>query len=111
MRLTRNILAGHGFSVLEAANGEEALRLIRAQRPDLILMDLQLPGMDGLTLTRMIGSDPATCGIPTVALTACAMAGDEDRAREAGCVGYITKPVSVSELPRQIAQYLAAKAI
>jgi len=111
MRLTRNILAAQGYSVLQAANGEEALRLIRAQRPDLILMDLQLPGMDGLALTQMIGSDPATCGIPTVALTACAMTGDEERAREAGCVGYITKPVSVSDLPRQIAQYMTARAL
>jgi CheY-like chemotaxis protein/nitrogen-specific signal transduction histidine kinase len=110
MRLTRNILASHGFGVLEAPTGEAALRLIHERRPDLILMDLQLPGLDGLALTRMIQTDPATSGIPTVALTACSMKGDEDRAREAGCVGYITKPVSAASLPSQVAAYLAARA-
>jgi CheY-like chemotaxis protein len=106
MRLTRNILMSQGFGVVEAPSGEEALQLIRQRRPDLILMDLQLPGVDGLTLTRMIQNDPATSGIPTVALTACAMTGDEERAREAGCVGYITKPVSASSLSRQVASFL-----
>jgi CheY-like chemotaxis protein len=111
MRLTRNILASQGFGVLEAPSGEEALRLMKLQKPDLILMDLQLPGVDGLTLTRMIHNDPLTCGIPTIALTACAMAGDEQRAREAGCVGYISKPVSAANLSRQVAATLSSKAL
>ena len=110
MRLTRNILSSHGFGVVEATSGEAALRLIREARPDLILMDLHLPGVDGLTLTRMIKTDPETSGIPTVALTACAMKGDEDRAREAGCVGYITKPVSAANLPSQVAAFLTVGA-
>ena len=109
MRLTKRILTSHGFGVVEAPCGEDALRLIRQSRPDLILMDLQLPGVDGLTLTRLIKQDPETASIPTVALTACAMKGDEDRAREAGCVGYITKPVSAASLPSQVAAFLSVR--
>jgi signal transduction histidine kinase/CheY-like chemotaxis protein len=110
MRLTRNILACQGFSVVEAPSGEEALRLLEQQKPDLILMDLQLPGVDGLSLTRIIKSDPQTRDIPTVALTACATDGDEIRVLAAGCAGYITKPLSAANLARKIAALLPMKA-
>ena len=110
MRLTRNILASQGFSVVEAPSGEEAMRLLEKQKPDLILMDLQLPGVDGLSLTRRIKADPRTREIPTIALTACANDGDEVRVISAGCSGYVTKPVSAASLAREIAALLPAKA-
>src|SRR5262249_49960549 len=110
MRLTRNILATQGFCVVEAPSGEEALRLLQKQKPDLILMDLQLPGVDGLSLTRIIKSDPQTREIPTIALTACATGEDEVRVLAAGCAGYITKPLSAANLARQIAALLPMKA-
>jgi len=110
MRLTRNILASQGFNVVEAPSGEEALRLLGQVRPDLILMDLQLPGVDGLSLTRRIKSNPRTREIPTIALTACASDDDETRVLAAGCSGYITKPLSAANLARQIAALLPMKA-
>jgi len=75
-------------------------------RPDLILMDIQLPGMDGLQVARSLRDDPETRGIPVVALTAHAMKGDEARAREAGCVGYIPKPIDTAQFPRQVTGFL-----
>src|SRR4030095_17212463 len=101
MRLTRNILACQGFFVVEAPSGEEALRLLEQQKPDLILMDLQLPGVDGLSLTRIIKSDPQTRDIPTVALTACATDGDEIRVLAAGGAGYITHPLGGAHPQRE----------
>lgn len=107
LKLARLILAGEGYEVRTAGDAEEALNVLAAFTPRLILMDLQLPGMDGLQLTRQLKSDPATNGIQIVALTAYAMKGDEENAFAAGCDGYITKPIDTESLPRLVAQHLA----
>ena len=107
-RMAQFLLKSRGFVVVEAVTGEEAIRLARAERPDLIIMDLQLAGMDGFTATRAIKADPITRHIPVVAMTAYAMSGDRERALEAGCDGYITKPIDTKEFPATIARYLAA---
>ena len=106
LKLARVLLAGEGFEVRTAADASEALAVLEGFRPRLILMDLQLPGMDGLTLTRRLKADPATKDIVILALTAYAMRGDEQKAREAGCDGYITKPIDTRSLPRELARYL-----
>ena len=106
LKLVREILKGRGYRVLEAASGEEALDALKFIHPDLILMDIQLPGMDGLAVTRRLKGDPATRDIPTIALTAHAMRRDEERVLEAGCSGYIPKPIDTADFPRQIAEYL-----
>jgi CheY-like chemotaxis protein len=92
-KLVRDILQFQ-FEVEEAVSAEAALEVLRRHRPDLILLDIQLPGMDGLTLARRLKSDPATAGIPIVGLSAHALRHDIDRARQAGCVDYITKPIT-----------------
>jgi signal transduction histidine kinase/CheY-like chemotaxis protein len=105
-KLARNVLRSHGFVVWEAPTGEAALTMLRRQRPDLILMDLQLPGMDGLEVTRRVKADPRTADLPVVALTAHVREADESRAREAGCVGYITKPIRLASFPGQVETFL-----
>ncbi len=107
LKLARVTLALEGFEVRVAADAEEALALLAVFRPRLILMDLQLPGMDGLTFTRQLKSDPATRDILIVALTAYAMKGDEEKARDAGCDGYITKPIDTRSLPMVVARHLS----
>jgi two-component system, cell cycle response regulator DivK len=102
------LLKSKGFIVIEAVTGEEAIQLTRTQKPDLVIMDLQLAGMDGFTATRAIKADPATRHIPVVAMTAYAMSGDREKAVEAGCDGYITKPIDTKEFPIAIARYLAS---
>jgi CheY-like chemotaxis protein len=108
LKLTRVLLAGEGYEVRTAADAEEAMGILPALRPRLILMDLQLPGMDGLELTRRLKADPATRGIIVLALTAFAMKGDEEKAAAAGCDGYIAKPIDTRRLPALIAGVLAA---
>ncbi|MEE9185482.1 MAG: response regulator [Candidatus Binatia bacterium] len=108
-RVVQFILKSQGYIVLEAKNGLEALELVKVHLPDLILMDLQLPGMDGFTTTRIIKEDATTKDIPVVALTAYAMRGDAERAVEAGCDGYITKPIDADEFPKLVASYLKRK--
>lgn len=93
LKLARVILEASGYEVHTAGDAEQALQALQQFRPRLILMDLQLPGMDGLELTRRLKADPATADIPVVALTAYAMVGDAERARAAGCDDYITKPL------------------
>ena len=93
------LLLGEGYDVRTAGDAEEALAVLATFRPRLILMDLQLPGMDGLELTRRLKADPATRDIVIVALTAYAMKGDEERARAAGCDGYVTKPIDTRRCP------------
>lgn len=105
-RVAEFILKAQGYTVLEARDGREALELLKQDAPDLILMDLQLPGLDGFAVTRMIKENAATRNIPVVALTAYAMKGDAERAIEAGCNGYITKPIDPDEFPGTIAGYL-----
>lgn len=106
LKLARILLVGEGYDVRTAADAEEALVLLSTWHPRLILMDLQLPGMDGLELTRRLKADPSTQGIAILALTAFAMKGDEEKARAAGCDGYISKPVDTRALPGQVAGYL-----
>ena len=107
-KLLAFLLTSKGYAVRTAANADEALAVLRDFQPRLILMDLQLPGIDGLTLTRQIKADPRTSGILIVAATAYAMKGDEEKARAAGCDGYITKPIDTRRLPHDIERYLAS---
>ena len=93
--LIRQLAAHMGLRLVEAGDGAEGVRLAKAEQPDLILMDLSLPVLDGWAATAMLKADTATSGIPVIALTAHAMHGDEARAREAGCDGYVTKPISL----------------
>src|SRR5437016_2004131 len=102
LKLTRILLLNEGYKVLTAASAEEALELLRNYRPQLILADIQLPGIDGLEMTRRIKQNPATGDITVVALTAFAMKGDEQRAMDAGCDGYITKPIDTRTLGQRI---------
>lgn len=106
LRLARMVLSGAGFDVLTAGDAEQALAVLGQERPRLILMDMQMPGTDGFALTRRLKGDPATRGIVIVALTAYAMRGDEERARAAGCDGYIAKPINTRTLPGIVAGYL-----
>jgi len=106
LELAKDILENHGFDVLSAVNGLEALQTVQNLLPDLILMDLQLPGMSGLTVIETLKADPATSHIPVVAVTAFAMSTDENRARAAGCIGFITKPINTREFPRLVAEFL-----
>jgi two-component system, cell cycle response regulator DivK len=107
LKLARVILATEGYDVRTAADAEEALRLLTSYAPRLILMDLQLPGMDGLELTRHLKADPARQGLVIVALTAYAMKGDEEKARAAGCDGYVTKPIDPGRFASVVAEHLA----
>ncbi|MBL8113855.1 MAG: response regulator [Acidobacteria bacterium] len=107
LKLARVILEGEGYEVTTATDAVEALASIATARPGLILMDIQLPGMDGLELTRQLKADPATSGIPVLALTAYAMKGDDEKARSAGCDGYITKPFDTRALARTVVGFLA----
>lgn len=110
LKLTRLILQAEGYEVRTATDAEEAQVLLREFHPRLILMDVQLPGMDGLELTRRLKEDPATRRIMVVALTAYAMKGDETKALAAGCDGYIAKPVDTRDLPAQVRGFLAEAA-
>lgn len=107
-KLVGDLLEIEGYEVAYAEDADQALRALAGARlPDLVLMDISLPGMDGLTLTRRIRADPRTALILVVAVTAYAMQGDEQKALDAGCNGYITKPVDTRRLPGQVAHYLA----
>ncbi len=105
-RLAQFLLKSEGYIVYEATNGREALELVKAHVPDLILMDLQLPELDGFTTTQILKQDATTKDIPVVALTAYAMTGDAERALEAGCDGYITKPIDKQGFLETVASYL-----
>jgi two-component system cell cycle response regulator DivK len=107
LRLVEVLLKAEGYQVLIAKDGEEALNSVQNTRPDLILTDLQLPGMDGLELTRRLKADAATGDIYVIALTAYSMLEDEQHARQAGCDDYITKPISPRILLAKISEYLA----
>jgi len=109
LKLAKVVLAKEGYEIRTAGDAEEALKVLQEFKPRLILMDLQLPGMDGLTLTRQLKAEPGTRDILIVALTAYAMKGDDEKAQAAGCDGYITKPIDTQAFPAQIAGYLKAK--
>ena len=104
--LARAILIAGGFEVESAADAREAVQRIDAMRPELILMDIQLPGVDGLELTRQIKAEPSTRHIVIVAFTAFAMRGDEAKMRAAGCDGYVSKPIEVNRFAEQIREFL-----
>ena len=106
--LASAVLELEGFEVRIAGSGSEVFEVLRDCVPDLILMDVQLPGQDGLTLTRMIKADPATSPIPVVALTAHAMTGDREQALAAGCVAYISKPIDTRTFGVQVRQFFSA---
>jgi CheY-like chemotaxis protein len=108
--LARAVLEREGFRVDSAGSAEEVLERLNARLPDLILMDVQLPGQDGLSLTRQLKADLATAGIPIVALTAHAMASDRDEALSAGCAGYISKPLDTRTLGDLVRGFITAAA-
>lgn len=106
LKLTKLLLVKESYQVVTAASAEEALKVLENAKPRLILMDLQLPGMNGLELTARLKADPAFQDVAIVAVTAYAMKGDEDKARAAGCDGYIPKPLDVQTFASQVAEYL-----
>jgi two-component system, cell cycle response regulator DivK len=106
LKLVRDLLEHAGYRTLEATSAEDGLALARAHRPDLVLMDVQLPGMDGVQALARLRADPATNGIPVVAVTAFAMKDDRARFVAAGFDGYLEKPISVREFPGQVAEML-----
>src|SRR6266699_863150 len=111
LKLTSVLLSGDGYQVHTACDAEHALELLKGLRPHLILMDVQMPGMDGLELTRVLKRNPDTRAIPVVALTAYVMRGDEERTREAGCDGYITKPIDTRTFGTTVCAYLTRSSV
>jgi len=109
LKLARVVLRGEGYDVRTAIDAEDALEMLKTFRPRLILMDVQLPGMDGLELTRRLRTDPEMGGTLVIALTAYAMKGDEERVLAAGCDGYVAKPIDTRTLPAVVAAYLAGQ--
>jgi two-component system cell cycle response regulator DivK len=105
-QIIRDMLAPTDYEITEAEDGEQALEAIAKQRPDLILMDIQLPVIDGYTATRKIKADPALRSIPIIAVTSYALSGEETKARQAGCDDYVAKPFSPRQLLAKIRQYL-----
>jgi CheY-like chemotaxis protein len=110
LKLAKVVLRADGYDVRTATDAEEALGMLSSLTPRLILMDLQLPRMDGLELTRRIKADPDWHGIVIIALTAYAMKGDEEKAFAAGCDGYMSKPIDIEALSRTVAGYLDGRA-
>ena len=105
-QILRDLLGSAGFQLIEAENGEEALKALARQRPDLILMDIQLPIMDGYEATRRIRANGDLKSIPIIAVTSYALAGDDAKALAAGCNGYVTKPYSPKKLLAKVKEYL-----
>jgi two-component system cell cycle response regulator DivK len=105
-RILRDLLTSAGFDLVEATTGEEGVTLAETQRPDLILMDIQLPGLDGYEATRRIKANPALHQIPIIAVTSYALSGDDVKARQAGCDAYVTKPFSPRALLATVREYL-----
>jgi len=107
MKLFNDLLVAHGYGTLQTKDGTEALALARQFRPDLILMDIQLPEVSGLQVTQWIKSDDALRSIPVIAVTAFAMKGDEEKIRDGGCEAYIAKPISVSSFLKTVERFLS----
>src|SRR5882672_1178899 len=107
LKLVSYLLTRRGYQVQSAAGAREALEALQTFRPALILMDMQMPGIDGFELTRRLKADPATRDIIIIALTAYAMKGDEERVRAAGCDGYMPKPIDTRALPLKVATYIS----
>ncbi len=106
MKLFHDLLEAHGYNILQTKDGMEALRMAREHHPDLILMDIQLPEVSGLEVTKWIKEDETLKSIPVVAVTAFAMKGDEEKIREGGCEAYIAKPISVTNFLQTVARFL-----
>ncbi len=106
MKLFNDLLEGHGYVTVGTRNGVEAMELARKHKPDLILMDIQLPEVSGLDVTRWLKADPELKSIPVIAVTAFAMKGDEERIREGGCEAYLSKPISVAKFLETVRQFL-----
>lgn len=106
MKLFHDLLDAHGYQTLQTRDGMEALNIAREKRPDLILMDIQLPEVSGLEVTKWLKEDDTLRDIPVVAVTAFAMKGDEERIREGGCEAYISKPISVSQFMETVRQFI-----
>lgn len=106
MKLFNDLLEAHGYRTLQSRNGMEAMDLARAHKPDLILMDIQLPEVSGLEVTKWIKEDDDLRAIPVIAVTAFAMKGDEERIRQGGCEAYISKPISVAKFLETVRAYL-----
>lgn len=105
-KLFNDLLRSQGYETIQTAAGQEAYKLAKERSPDLILMDIQLPGISGLEVTRMIKSDSATSSIPVIAVTAFAMKGDEEKIREHGCDDYVAKPISIPHFLKTIENFL-----
>ncbi|MEM9630082.1 MULTISPECIES: response regulator [unclassified Roseibium] len=106
MKLFHDLLEAHGYNTLQTRTGIEALQLAREHHPDLILMDIQLPEVSGLEVTKWIKEDDEISSIPVIAVTAFAMKGDEERIRQGGCEAYISKPISVAKFLETVRAYL-----
>ncbi len=106
MKLFRDLLVAHGYDTVQTRNGLDAMDLARAEQPDLILMDIQLPEISGLDVTRQLKADPDLFKIPIIAVTAFAMKGDEERIHQGGCEAYISKPISVTRFMEVIRSFL-----
>ena len=106
MKLFHDLLEAHGYSTIQTKDGMEAMKLAREHRPDLILMDIQLPEISGLEVTKWLKEDPDLRRIPVVAVTAFAMKGDEEKIRQGGCEAYIAKPISVVKFLETVAKLL-----
>lgn len=104
--LLRDLMQMHGYGTMESVTAEDGIRLVQEQKPDLILMDIQLPGMDGLTATRQLKSQPETKSIPVIVITSFAMEHDKQRALSSGCDAYMPKPVDTRKLPQLVAELL-----
>lgn len=106
LKLVRDVLQASGYATIEAPDGKQGVELAKARKPDLILMDIQLPIMDGLQATKILKSDASTRKIPIIALTAYTMSGDKEKALQAGCDGYMPKPINVRDFLKKVAEYL-----
>jgi two-component system cell cycle response regulator DivK len=108
-RLAGFLLRSHGYQVREATTAAAAFEMVDKERPDLIVMDIQLPGMDGLEITRRLKEQPATADIPVIAVTSYAMKGDREKALAAGCASYVTKPIDKNTFIQEVAAHVSSK--
>jgi two-component system, cell cycle response regulator DivK len=106
MKLFRDLLQAHGLNTVETRDGTQAIDLARQHKPDLILMDIQLPQISGLDVTRMLKKDEELKSIPVIAVTAFAMKGDEEKIREGGCEDYFSKPITITKLMESVQKHL-----
>jgi two-component system cell cycle response regulator DivK len=107
LKLVSDLLQVSGYATIEATDGEQGVELAKARKPDLILMDIMMQVMDGLEATRILKADVTTRNIPVLALTSYAMAGDKERILQAGCDGYLTKPIDIKEFLKTVGEYLS----